>query len=150
MKDSIGFPQLILRLALGLGFILPVMDRLGMLGAPGAEGVAWGDWPHFIAYTETILPFLNKPLVNVAGALASTAEAIFGICLIIGFKTKQAAFGSGVLTLIFGICMALFLNIQAPFKYPVFVFVGAGFVLSGVSRFKWSVDELLTKKAALK
>lgn len=146
MKDSTGYPQLILRLALGIGFILPVMDRLGMLGAPGSEAVAWGDWPHFIAYTETILPFLNKPLVNVAGALASTAEAIFGICLILGFKTKQVAFGSAILTLTFGICMALFLNIHAPFKYPVFVFVGAGFVLSGVPRFKWSLDDARLKQ----
>ncbi len=32
MKNSSGIAQLFLRLALGIGFLLPVIDRLGALG----------------------------------------------------------------------------------------------------------------------
>jgi uncharacterized membrane protein YphA (DoxX/SURF4 family) len=74
-------------------------------------------------------------------ALATLAEIIFGICLIIGYKTKQVALGAALLTLAFGLSMAVFLGIGAPFNYPVFVFTGAGLVLSGLGRYKWSVDD---------
>jgi uncharacterized membrane protein YphA (DoxX/SURF4 family) len=77
------------------------------------------------------------------GMVATIAEAVFGICLIIGYKTWQAALGSAILTLIFGLCMAIFVNSMAPFKYPVFVFTGAGLLLSCIAEYKWSVDRLL-------
>jgi hypothetical protein len=54
MKNSSGIAQLVLRVALGLGFILPVLDRLGVLGPKGSTGVAWGDWKHFVDYTNTL------------------------------------------------------------------------------------------------
>ncbi len=147
MKNSSGIAQLFLRIALGIGFILPVMDRLGLRGPSGSPNVSWGDWKHFIIYTNTLMPFLNHFTANIIGAMATLAEAIFGICLIIGFKIKQVALGAGILTFIFGLCMAVFIGINAPFSYPVFVFTGAAFVLSGIGRYKWSIDEYLTKRS---
>lgn len=41
MKNANTYPQLVLRLALGLGFILPVLDRFGVMGTPGTKGVSW-------------------------------------------------------------------------------------------------------------
>ena len=38
MKNRFDIPQLFLRLALGIGFLLPVMDRFGWLGAAGENG----------------------------------------------------------------------------------------------------------------
>jgi len=146
MKNSSGIAQLVLRIALGLGFILPVLDRLGILGPKGSTGVAWGDWKHFVDYTNTLTPFLNRTLANVMAALATLAEIIFGICLIIGYKTKQVALGAALLTLAFGLSMAIFLGIGAPFNYPVFVFTGAGLVLSGIGRYKWSIDDFTGNK----
>lgn len=143
MKNANTYPQLVLRLALGLGFILPVLDRFGVMGAPGAKGVAWGSWTKFIDYTNTLTPFLSRSLAEIGGGFATAAELIFGVCLIIGLKTRYAAFGGALLTFGFGICMAVFLNLQAPFGYPVFVFTGAGLVLSCVEKFNWSVDALL-------
>jgi uncharacterized membrane protein YphA (DoxX/SURF4 family) len=145
MKNASGFPQLFLRLALGLGFILPVLDRLGILGAPGSANAAWGDWDHFVTYTNVLLPWLGRSLANIMALLATIAEALFGICLIIGYKTRTMALGGGILTLTFAICMILASGINAPFKYPVFVFSGAGFLLSCVDSFKWSVDRSLPK-----
>lgn len=143
MKNSSGIAQLFLRIALGTGFILPVMDRLGILGPYGSPNVAWGDWQHFINYTNTLMPFLNHFLANIVGVIATVSEATFGICLIIGFKIKQVSLGAAILTLIFGLCMAVFIGISAPFNYPVFVFTGAGLVLSGIGYYKWSIDDYL-------
>jgi uncharacterized membrane protein YphA (DoxX/SURF4 family) len=141
MKNASGIAQLILRLALGVGFILPVMDRLGLLGAPGTPGVGWGDWKHFIDYTNTLIPFASRPVADVMGLIATIAEGVFGIFLIVGLKIKQIALGAAILTLSFGLCMAIFVGIGAPFNYPVFVFTGGALVLSGIDRHKWSIDD---------
>src|ERR1700761_3131100 len=103
------YAQLYLRLALGVGFIIPVIDRIGLLGKPGEKLISWGDWDHFIAFTGMLLPFLGKPMVNIAGLLATVLEVIFGFGLIFGLKTHLMAMGSFALTLIFGLFMALFL-----------------------------------------
>ena len=110
MKNATGFPQLFLRLALGLGFIFPVMDRIGWLGAAGSGKATWGDWQHFIEYTNTLLSFLNHTMANIAGLLATVAEVTFGLFLIVGFKIKFTARGGALLTLFFAFCMAIFLG----------------------------------------
>lgn len=140
-------PQLILRLALGIGFLLPVADRLGLLGKPGTKGVAWGNWAHFTAYTQSLLPVLGKSAGSVFAVIATALEITFGICLIIGLKTKWNALGSALLTLSFAICMMATQGVLAPFIYPVFVFTGGGFLLACVEAPKWSVDSLFARKA---
>jgi len=142
MKNSFGIAQLILRLALGVGFIIPVMDRLGLMGPPGS-GAAWGDWNHFVDYTNTLIPFASRAIANIMGLLATIAEFVFGICLIIGFRIKEVGLGAAVLTLLFGLSMAIFVSIGAPFSYPVFVFTGAALVLSGLDHHEWSIDNYI-------
>ena len=110
--------------------------------------VSWGDWKHFIDYTNTLLPFANRQFANFLGLVATIAETVFGICLVIGLKVKQIALGAAVLTCCFGLCMAIFVGISAPFSYPVFVFTGAGLVLSGLNRYRWSIDNHLAGKKA--
>ncbi|ASZ13025.1 DoxX family membrane protein [Chitinophaga pendula] len=146
MKDNVTYAQLIARLALGVGFLLPVMDRIGWMGAPGSGNVAWGDWPHFLAYNHSLMPFLGKSLADILALLATTAEIIIGIGLILGFKTKWMATGAALITGTFAVFMIISLGIAAPFKYPVFVFTGAGLLLSNVYRFKWSIDDYITTK----
>ena len=136
--------QLLLRLALGVGFLLPVMDRLGLLGPPGS-GVVWGDWKHFVDYTNTLIPFASHQIANLMSYFATIAEFIFGMLLIMGFRIKEASLGAGFLTLSFGLCMAIFVGINAPFDYPVFVFTGAAFLLSGLDHYAWSTDSLIKK-----
>ncbi len=149
MKNASGVAQLFLRIALGLGFLLPVMDRVGWMGGPGSSGVAWGDWSHFIDYTNTLMPFLNRPYATGMGLIATIAEAVFGICLIVGLKIKPIALGAAILTLGFGLCMAIFIRIGAPFAYPVFVFTGAGLVLSGIGQYKWSIDNYISGRTRI-
>lgn len=145
MKNILPTAQLFLRLALGIGFILPVMDRLGMLGLPGEPNVGWGNWSNFTDYTHSLMPYLNRSLAEVMGAIATIAEVIFGILLIIGFKTKQTAIGSFALTLAFAVSMLLFAGYRAPFNYSVFSVSAASLLLSAIGDYKWSIDDYLKK-----
>jgi len=146
MNNIAGIGQVLLRLALGVGFLIPVMDRLGLLGPPGS-GASWGDWKHFVDYTNTLLPFAGRQMANVMAFFATMAEFVFGILLIIGYRLKEVSIGAGMLTLVFGLCMAIFVSISAPFNYPVFVFTGAALVLSGLDRYAWSIDAYTRKKS---
>lgn len=142
---TLSIAQLILRIALSLGFFLPVMDRIGWLGEPGSGKVAWGDWAHFADYTHSLMPFLTRELANIFAYGATIAEVVLGLLLFIGFKTKSAALGTGILTLTFALFMILSQGIGAPFRYPVFVFTGGALLLSTVDSFDWSLDKYLKK-----
>lgn len=140
MKNTPHFAQLFLRLALGIGFILPVMDRFGWLGAPGSPTVGWGSWAIFIDYTHSLMPYLSRPLANIMGIIATAGELIFGILLIIGYKIKLAAIGSFLLTLTFALSMLIFANYRAPFNYSVFVVSASSLLLATLPGYKWSID----------
>jgi uncharacterized membrane protein YphA (DoxX/SURF4 family) len=145
MKNSNEIPQLFLRIALGLGFILPVMDRIGLMGPPGSGKAAWGDWEHFINYTNTLIPFASRAVANIFGFTATIAEVIIGICLITGLKIKLAAIGAALITVTFAVFMIFASGIGAPFQYPVFVFTGGALLLSTLDNFKWSLDNYINK-----
>lgn len=138
--------QLFLRLALGTGFLLPVMDRLGWLGIAGVNGNAWGNWANFVDYTNTLMPYMNHSSAAIMALLATIAEIIFGTALIIGYKTRYVSLGSFLLTMIFSLSMFLFINARAPFTYSVFVDSAASLLLSSIPSYKWSVDNLQKKK----
>lgn len=140
MKNTPHFAQLFLRLALGIGFILPVMDRFGWLGAPGSPTVGWGSWAIFLDYTNSLMPYLSRPLANIMGIIATAGELIFGILLIIGYKIKPAALGSFLLTLAFALSMLIFANYRAPFNYSVFVVSASSLLLATLPGYKWSID----------
>jgi putative oxidoreductase len=55
MKKTLNFAQLYLRLALGIGFLIPVADRLGWLGPAGQHNISWGNWGNFVKYTNALL-----------------------------------------------------------------------------------------------
>lgn len=138
-----AFAQLITRLALGLGFLLPVFDRLGFMGAPGSPHVAWGNWSHFVEYTHTLMPILPLSMANIAALVATIAECVLGVCLLVGFKTRWMGLGAAILTFTFAVFMIFSLGISAPFNYPVFVFTGAGSLLFTQHAFRWSIDAFL-------
>ena len=142
MKNYTSYAQLYLRLALGIGFILPVLDRTGVFGPAGQHNISWGSWDHFLSYTNTLLPFLSRSVANIFGLLATIAEVLFGVLLIIGYKTRITAIGSCLLTLIFALCMAIFTGIKAPFNYSVFPVSAGSLLLSAIPYYKWSVDNL--------
>ncbi len=140
MKYRFDVPQLFLRLAVGLGFILPVMDRFGWLGPAGVNDNAWGNWSNFTAYSHTLMPYLSDGLNNIMAWTASIAELIFGITLVFGYKTTWAAWGSFVLTLIFALSMFCFASPRAPFNYSVFTASAASLLLACIPGYRWSID----------
>jgi len=140
MKTRSDIAQIFLRLSLGIGFLLPVMDRFGWLGLPGQKGISWGKWENFVGYTSVLLPYLNGTVVNFMGAAATAAEIIFAIALIIGFKTRLASIGSFLLTLMFALSMFFFVGKTAPFSFSVFTVSSASLLLSCVPVYKWSID----------
>jgi len=140
MTNKNRIPQLYLRLALGLGFLIPVADRIGWLGSAGQKGISWGNFENFAAYTNTLLPFLSRQMASVMALLATIAEILIGTCLIIGFKTRTAAYGGFLLTLIFALCMAVFTGIKAPFNYSVFSDSAGSLLLAFVPVYYWSLD----------
>lgn len=148
MEDKFKIPQLLLRCALGITFLTPVFDRLGILGKPGIGNIEWGNWENFINYTSTLMPVFDRPIVNVMGAVATVSELLIGILLIIGLKTKYAALGASLVTLTFIVFMTLSLGIQKPINYGVFTASAAGFLLSFMPKYNWSIDNLLNKKSA--
>ncbi|WP_316829600.1 DoxX family protein [Pedobacter aquatilis] len=146
MKNQTTYAQLFLRFALGIGFIYAVIDRLGWLGPADGQNIAWGNWKNFLDYTHILVPFLSRGISDFFGLLATAAEVIFGVLLIIGLKTRFAAIGSFILLLSFSIAMTYALGLKAPFNYSVFTAAGASFLLSTLNNFKWSIDNLISKK----
>ncbi|MCF2518366.1 DoxX family membrane protein [Dyadobacter sp. CY351] len=140
MKTRSDIAQLFLRLSLGVGFALPVLDRFGLLGQPGEEGINWGKWENFVGYTNILLPYVNFSVANFMGAAATGAETIFAITLIIGFKTRLASLGSFLLTLIFALSMFFFVGRTAPFSSSVFTVSAASLLLSCMPVYRWSID----------
>lgn len=132
MKHILPTAQILLRFALGAGFLLPVLDRIGILGTPGSANVSWGNWANFVTYTNTLMPYFPQKIASFFALIATISEAVFGILLITGYKIKLAAYGSFVLTLIFALSMLLFTGYRSPFDYSVFVVSFASLLLAAL------------------
>jgi uncharacterized membrane protein YphA (DoxX/SURF4 family) len=146
MQKISPFIQLYLRLALGIGYLVPGLDRLGVWGKPGQPGISWGDWQHFMQYAGDVMRFLPYNVAYVFAVIATIAEISFGMLLITGKFTRAAAAGSGVLTLLFGTAMATSHGVVEPLSYSVFTVSAGSFLLATTDNYKWSLDALATKK----
>ena len=125
MKEKII--KLFLRLALAAGFLSAVADRFGLWPK---EVSSWGNWDSFLVYTQKINPWLPNFIIPTIGILATTAEFVFAICLIVGFKTKLFAQLSGILLLLFALSMTFSIGIKSPLNFSVFTASAAAFALS--------------------
>ncbi|HMB62972.1 MAG TPA: hypothetical protein VKN36_07865 [Eudoraea sp.] len=119
--------KLFLRIAVSIGFLSAVADRLGWWGE---EVSTWGNWDRFLEYTRVLNPWLPDAVIPVTGILATAAEVIFGVCLLIGFKTEFIARLSGYLLLIFGLSMTFSTGIKGALDYSVFTASAGAFALS--------------------
>ena len=143
---SAGFSSAFLRCALGLGFLSAVADRFGLWGPFGRPNVAWGNFSRFLEYTHTLNWYLPAAMIPALGVIATGAELLFGILLLVGWYTRVTALLSGLLLLVFGMSMALGLGVQAPLNAAVFTAAGGAFLLATCERVPFSVDELLVHR----
>jgi uncharacterized membrane protein YphA (DoxX/SURF4 family) len=141
-----SFSSAFLRYALGLGFLSAVADRFGLWGPFGTPNVSWGNFSRFLEYTHTINWYAPAGMIPALGIIATAAEILFGLLLLVGFQTRVTAVLSGLLLLVFGVAMALGLGIKAPLNYSVFAGAGGAFLLASCERFPLSVDELLFRR----
>jgi len=146
MKNLQQPAQLFLRSALGIGYLVPALDRLGAWGKNGEPGISWGDWQHFMQYAREVMSFIPVSLVTLFAVIATIAEISFGILFLIGKWTKLAALGSGILALLFAVSMAVSFGIVSPLSYSVFTVSAASFLLATVDTYKWSLDNLIHSK----
>lgn len=134
-----------LRLALGTAFLSAVADRFGLWGPPGTPLVGWGNFHNFLSYAAKVNPWFPAGWIPIVGWIATACEIAFGIALIVGFRTRIAAFLSGLLTLAFALGMAFGLGIKAPLDYSVFTASAASFLLACAGSYRWSLDSLRAK-----
>ncbi len=92
-----------------------------------------------------INPWAPDSLVPALGALATFAEIVFALALLIGFKTELVARLSGLLLLLFAFSMTFSVGIKGVFDYSVFSAAAAAFALSLIKEKFLEVDSLLIK-----
>ena len=145
IKDSkfAGYAALLLRIGLGVGFLSAVADRFGLWGPFGQPNVEWGDFSRFLEYTHTLNWYLPAGMIPLLGGIATGAEILFGLLILVGWHTRVAALLSGLLLLTFGVAMTLALGIKAPLNFAVLTGVGGALLLANCEGFPFSVDELL-------
>src|SRR4051794_34589534 len=124
-----------LRLALGISFLSAVADRFGLWGVYGQHNVAWGNYARFVAYTAKLNWFLPATTIPALAIIATAAEILFGLLLILGWNTRTIALLSGVLLTIFALTMAVALGVKAPFDLSVFSAAGGALLLATSAKF---------------
>lgn len=148
-KDSkfAGYAALLLRMGLGVGFLSAVADRLGLWGPFGQPNVEWGNFSRFLEYTHTLNWYLPAAAILPLGVIATGAEILLGLLLLVGWHTRAAALLSGLLLLTFGVAMTLALGIKAPLNFAVLTGIGGSLLLASCERFPFSVDEFLSRRS---
>lgn len=134
--------KLFLRSAIASAFLSAVADRFGMWDAKVSE---WGNWNSFLDYTRVINPWMPDAIIPALGLVATAAEIIFALFLIIGFKTELFAKLSGFLLLLFALSMTFSVGIKPVFDYSVFSASAAAFGLSLLKEKYLEVDSLIAK-----
>lgn len=134
--------KIFLRIAIALGFLSAVADRFGLWSK---EVSAWGTWGNFVQYTEVINPWFPSALVPTLAIIATAAEIVFALCILIGFKTELFAKLSGLLLLIFALSMTFSIGIKGAFDYSVFIASAGAFALSTMKQKYLELDQVISK-----
>jgi uncharacterized membrane protein YphA (DoxX/SURF4 family) len=134
--------KLFIRLAISVSFLSAVADRFGMWGI---EISAWGNWENFVAYTKTINPWFPESVIPTIAILATVAEIVFALCLLVGFKTELFAKLSGFLLLLFALSMTFSTGVKGALDYSVFTASAGAFALSFIKDKYLELDSLIKK-----
>jgi uncharacterized membrane protein YphA (DoxX/SURF4 family) len=133
---------ILLRLALGVGFLSAVGDRFGLFGAPGTPNIAWGNFARFMQYTAQLNPWAPAAFVPALAWAATAAELVFGLALLAGFYTREVALASGVLLLGFAFGMSIGPGVKSALNASVFAAAAGAFALALLGPGSLSLDGL--------
>ncbi|KAA2256141.1 DoxX family membrane protein [Solihabitans fulvus] len=147
LRDRWSWLSVLVRLLMAAEFLLAVCDRFGVFGAPGAAGVSWGDFAHFVDYTRSMTTFLPGGLAWPLAVAATVAELGLGLALLLGLRTRLAAQAAAGLLAVYGVSMTISLPAAEQFHYVVFVLCGGMLVLATLDRVPFGVDALAARAA---
>jgi len=139
------FSSVFLRLALGISFLSAVADRFGLWGNYGQPNVSWGDYEQFVIYTAKLNWFVPAAMIPALAIISTAAEILFGLLLVVGWKTRITALLSGVLLTTFALAMTISLGVKAPLNFSVFSAAGGALLLGVCGNFPFSLDEMLRR-----
>lgn len=134
---ALKWVKLFLRLALAASFLSAVADRFGFW--PEAVS-AWGNWNSFLEYTEIVNPWYPVAFIPTLAVVATVAELLLGLLLLIGLKTRLAANLSGILLLLFALSMTFSTGLKGALDYSVFTAAAAAFALGAIREKFLEVD----------
>lgn len=140
MKNQ--FQQLFLRIAISVTMLSAVADRFGFWG----DNSSWGNWKNFEVYTQKLTYFLPEILSIFSAYIATFLEILFPVMLILGYKTRIASYGSGILLLVFAVSMAVALGAKAPLDYSVWIGSAGAFLLAVQQEYSYSIDFMFQNK----
>jgi uncharacterized membrane protein YphA (DoxX/SURF4 family) len=134
------FSSVYLRLALGISFLSAGADRFGVWGVYGQPNVAWGNYSRFVNYTAKLNWFLPAAMIPALSIIVTAAETLFGLLLIVGWKTRITALLSGVLLTCFALTMTVTLGVKSPLNFSVFSATGerCSWECVQISRLAWT------------
>jgi len=122
--------EFFLRSALSASYLSACADRFGFWGAPGEQGVAWGNWQHFIDYVAVLNWFVPASFHSALGWAATVAEVVIAVGLLLGWKLREFATASGILLFLFALTMTLANGFKPPLDYSVWTASAASFFLA--------------------
>jgi uncharacterized membrane protein YphA (DoxX/SURF4 family) len=131
-SDLTSWPALSVRAALAAGFLSAVADRFGLWGPTGAPGVSWGGFASFLTYTGKLLWFLPAGFVPAAGWMATAAEIVLAVSLLVGLQLRWVALISGLLLTTFALTMTFALGPERPLSSSVWLGAAAAFLLASL------------------
>lgn len=133
MKKYQDVAILLLRIALAANFLSAVASRLSLWGNP-SDG-----WEKFLAYAGQVNSFAPKSIIPILAITSTVLETTLAILLLIGFKTRWAAIGTAILTLLFALAMAYSFGIESPLDYSVPADFTGAFLLATMPHYRWSI-----------
>ena len=93
---------LALRLALAASFLSAVADRFGIWESLENRACRGATLRTFVVYTERLTSIVPQALGPSMAWIATVAEIVLALALLVGWQTRTAAFLSGSLLLLFG------------------------------------------------
>ena len=143
--DQEELAVIVTRYAVGLAFLSAVADRFGFCGPVGTKNVSWGNWGNFVSYTGQLTSVFPHTVTIYCAWLATLAEIVLGLFLILGLRVKWKAILSACLLAAFGLSMAVALGVKAPLNYSVFSAAAASWLLSFREADRFTLDFLMSK-----
>lgn len=134
--------KLFLRLALSASFLSAVADRFGWWG----DQSVWGNWENFVQYTQLINPWFPASFVEPLAVVATAAEIVFALTLLVGYRTELFATQSGFLLLAFALSLTFAVGLKGALDYSVLSASAAAFALSQMKEKFLEIDSLLKAK----